>query len=340
MVALQNPTPIFVLTGFLGSGKTTLLNALLNTPEFSNTAVIVNEFGEVGLDHYLISRSQDNVVLLDSGCLCCTIADSLHETLADLNFRRQRQDIPSFTRVVVETTGLAAPGPILNTLIGHRLVTDHYCLNAVIVAVDAQHALRELAMHPEVGKQIAVGDRLVLTKTDVAPVSLELAARLHSLNPQAEMVQSVLGQSALEAFAPIDQLRVKAVGSAQRSHRHDHREPHGDIRHSQAIRAHCLVIPDPASWAGVAAWWRVVVDRYGDRILRCKGLVRIAEVDEIAFIQCVQRVFHRPVRLPDWPDADRRSRLVCITRDVDEAEIRSTLFALQLPPGSDASAFL
>ena len=162
--------PVFLLSGFLGSGKTTLLNRLLEHPAFTNTAVIVNEFGEIGLDHLLIAQSSDNVVLLEGGCLCCTIADSLHETLADLNFRKVRGEIPAFERVIIETTGLADPAPILNTLLGHRLVTDHYRLEAVIVAVDALHALANISDAPEVALQIAVADRLIITKCDIAPM--------------------------------------------------------------------------------------------------------------------------------------------------------------------------
>ena len=338
MKAVADRVPVYLLTGFLGSGKTTLLNALLKDPAFANTAVIVNEFGEIGLDHFLIERSHDNVVLLEAGCLCCTISDSLHETLADLNGRKVRGDIPPFTRVIVETTGLADPAPILNTLLGHRLVTDHYRLEAAIVTIDAQHALSELAAHAEVAKQIAVADRLVVTKLDLVPFPTELLSRLKQLNPAAPIVESHAGDAALKAFAPLERHRIEGEPAP----RHDH--AHGDSRdvnrHDAHIRAHCFVVEDPASWAGVAAWWRLVSETCGDRLLRCKGLLRVRDTDEIVFIQGVQRVFHRPERLAGWPDPDHRSRLVCITRDVDESEMRPTLAALQLPPGSDPNVTL
>ncbi len=327
--------PVYLLTGFLGSGKTTLLNALLKHPSFANTAVIVNEFGEIGLDHFLIEQSRDNVVLLEAGCLCCTISDSLHETLADLNARKVRGEIPPFTRVIVETTGLADPAPILNTLLGNRLVTDHYRLEAAIVTVDAQHALGELERHQEVAKQIAVADRLVVTKLDVAPFAQELRERLRELNPRAGIVESHAADAALAAFAPLERHRIDVDAAHEHDPGHAHGHGHDVNRHDAHVRAHCFVVDDPASWAGLAAWWRLVSTTYGDRLLRCKGVLRIRDTNEIVFIQGVQRVFHRPERLPDWPDADHRSRLVCITRDVEAAELRETLQALQLPAGSD-----
>ena len=329
--------PAVLLTGFLGSGKTLLLNALLKAPGFANTAVIVNEFGEIGLDHALVQSSTDNVVLLDAGCLCCTIADSLHETLADLNFRRVRGEVPPFERVIIETTGLADPAPILNTLLGHSLVTDHYRLDAVVVTADAVHALDELERHREVAKQIAVADRLVITKADVAPAARvgALKARLAQLNGHAQIFESSRGSAALAAFSPGGPLQARAVALEEH---HDH--SHDVNRHDKHIRAHCFVLDGPVSWSGVAAWCRIVVEKLGDRLLRCKGLVEIADSGEIVFLQGVQRVFHTPERLSRWPDADQRSRLVCITRDVDEAELRRTLPALKLPAGSDPNITL
>ena len=336
--------PVFVLSGFLGSGKTTLLNAVLKAPDFANTAVIVNEFGEIGLDHLLVERSSDNVVLLESGCLCCTIADSLHETLADLNFRKLRGEIPAFERVIIETTGLADPAPILNTLLGNRLVTDHYRLDALIVTVDAQNAIAGLAAYAEVAKQIAVADRLVVTKLDLVDSAAKLMSRLAQLNPGALLLESRDRRAALAAFAAGDRhLRLGAFAPpGSGNHAHVHGQEHApDInRHDAHIRAHCFVVQDAASWAGIAAWWHLVSELYGDRLLRCKGLLRIADTGEIVFLQGVQRVFHRPERMRDWPDADHRSRLVCIGRDLDNAQLQLSLEALQLPPGSNPNLSL
>src|SRR5687768_7110188 len=269
-MAPSDKLPVVLLTGFLGSGKTLLLNTLLRAPAFANTAVIVNEFGEIGLDHALMRTSSDNVVLLDAGCLCCTIADSLHETLADLNFRRVRGEVPPFERVIIETTGLADPAPILNTLLGHSLVTDHYRLDAVVVTADAVHALDELERHREVAKQIAVADRLVITKADVAPAARvgALKARLAQLNGHAQVFESSRGSAALAAFSPGGPLQARGVALEEH---HDH--SHDVNRHDKHIRAHCFVLDGPVSWSGVAAWCRIVVEKLGDRLLRCKGLV-------------------------------------------------------------------
>lgn len=329
--------PVFLLTGFLGSGKTTLLNALLKAPDFANTAVIVNEFGEIGLDHFLIEKSQDHVVLLDAGCLCCTISDSLHETLADLHARRVRGEVPAFERVVIETTGLAEPVPILHTLLGHSLVVPHYRLEATVVTVDAQHLEHLLVTQPEVHHQIAVADRLLITKTDLAPFDDDLLQRLRSVNGFAPVIESVAGACAVAAFAPLARHHVPRLDRPQAAddeHTHDH------LHHDAHIRAHCLIIDDPCSWSGIAAWWQWMVDTLGGRLLRCKGLVRIVTTDELVFIQGVQKVFHKPERLLAWPDADHRSRLVCITRDVAEDEILATLAALQIGPGADPRAAL
>ncbi len=326
--------PVFLLSGFLGSGKTTLLNALLKAPGFSNTAVIVNEFGEIGLDHLLIAQSSDNVVLLDGGCLCCTIAESLHETLADLNFRKVRGEVPPFERVIIETTGLADPAPILNTLLGHRFVTDHYRLDAVVVAVDSQHALANIDNAVEVGLQIAVADRLVITKCDVASISDALVRRLDAVNPHALRFDAQQSGALTAAFVPGERYRLprRIFMAAARSVMGGDRLHLGDT--SRRIHAECFVLSHPTNWAGIAAWWSIASAEFGDRLLRCKGVLELADTGEIVFVQGVQRVFHAPERLPGWPDADHRSRLVCITRDVDPALVRRTLQAFDVPAGT------
>ncbi|MDH4189420.1 MAG: GTP-binding protein [Betaproteobacteria bacterium] len=333
----QNKLPVILLTGFLGSGKTLLLNALLASPGYANTAVVVNEFGEIGLDHLLVQASTDNIVLLEAGCLCCTIADSLHETLADLHFRRQRGEIPPFERVVIETTGLADPAPILNTLLGNKLITAHFRLTAVVVTADAMHAIADIGRHRELLKQIAVADRLVITKRDLATEQQvsDLKQRLQQLNPGAEIFASRRGANALAAFAPDHASPARGIPAPPAHH------PAHDVdRHDAHIRAHCVVLDAAVSWSGYAAWTRLMVDTLGERLLRCKGVLEISDRGEVVFVQGVQRVFHTPERLPGWPDADHRPRLVCITRDVTENEIRRILPALSLPEGSDPNITL
>jgi G3E family GTPase len=322
---------VFLLSGFLGSGKTTLVNRALKAPGFALTAVLVNEFGEIGLDHLAVARGHDSVVLLEAGCLCCTIADSLHETLADLHARRARGDIPAFTRVIVETTGLADPAPLLNRLLGHRAVIDHYRLEQAVVTVDAQHAVAALDAHPEVAQQIAVADRLVVTKRDVVGATTALDARLARLNPAAVLIDAREPDAALGAFAPGERHRVARWTTAPARGR-------GGSRHDDGIRADSLVLSGAVSRAGIAAWWRRAQEAFGPRLLRCKGIVKIRGSGEIVFLQGVARVFHPLERLEDWPDADHRSRIVCITRGVDSAAVRATLAAFDAD--TDAEALL
>ncbi|HSV19654.1 MAG TPA: GTP-binding protein [Casimicrobiaceae bacterium] len=320
------------MSGFLGSGKTTLLNRLLRRPEFAATAVIVNEFGEIGLDHFLIEQATDNVVLLESGCLCCTIVDSLHETLAQLHYRRMRAEIPSFQRVVVETTGLAEPGPILNAILGHPLVRDHFRLGRLVVTVDALHAPQAVHRHPEVARQIALADVLIVTKLDLVEDAAAVAALLDSLNPAAIRYDARDADALVRALEGERDEGLSEVRTASvRTYAHHH------PAHAMGVSSHAFVLDQPPTWAGVAAWWRLVRDHFGDRLLRCKGLLEIADTGEIVFIQAVQRVFHTPERLPGWPGDDHRSRLVCITAGVDEGELRASLKALSLEAGANPS---
>jgi G3E family GTPase len=328
-----NRIPVHVVSGFLGSGKTTLLNRLLRRPEFAATAVIVNEFGEIGLDHLLIERASDNVVLLDSGCLCCTIVDSLHETLAQLHYKRVRGDVPPFEQVVVETTGLAEPGPILNVILGHPLVRDEFRLARLLVTVDALHAPQGVHHHPEVARQIALADALIVTKLDLVANATEVDALIDALNPAAQRFDARDPDAFVRAFQGPSRAPLSGASGAgnARGHGHEHRP------HALDVRSHAFVLERPPTWAGVAAWWRLVRDHFGDRLLRCKGLLEIADTGEIVFVQAVQRVFHTPERLPGWPDDDHRSRLVCITAGVDDAELRASLEALSVEAGENPS---
>jgi G3E family GTPase len=319
-------TPVFLLTGFLGSGKTTLLNAALRAPGMENTAVVVNELGEIGLDNLIIAQASDNVVLLEAGCLCCANTGALHETLADLVGRRARGEIPRFGRVIIETSGVADPAPLLNVLLGHPLVTGQYALEATVCVVDAQHFLASRQKYPELDKQAAIAERLVLTKRDLADPT-PVIAFLKELNPEAELVKGV---SAAFASSTRPRKPLGSLGSLASL---------GPIRnreHTSGIRAFSFRLPSPVTWAGWSAWSRLVAAEFGDRLIRVKGMLRIEDNGEIVLVQGVQGVFHPPQRLRDWPDADHGSRLVCIARDLGEAEIAVTLPALNTAAGTQA----
>jgi G3E family GTPase len=316
--------PIHVLSGFLGSGKTTLLNRVLRHPAFAHTAVVVNEVGAIGLDHLLIASASDNVVLLEGGCLCCTVVDSLHETLAALHAQAVAGTIPHYDRLIVETTGLADPARIVNTLLGHPLVTDHYRLEALVVTVDTEHAEATLEVHRELAKQIALADRLVWTKLDLARPTPALVARVVGLNPAADTFEGSADE-ALQAFGPGVRHRVLAPLSP------GHLTFRPGPLHDGRVQSHAFILAQSPTWGAIAQWWQQANERLGERLLRSKGIVEIADTGEIVFLQTVQKVFHRPERLHGWPDADHRSRLVCITYDVDEAALLSTLAALDVP---------
>ena len=316
-------TPAFLLTGFLGSGKTTLLNAALRVPAMANTAVVVNELGDIGLDNLIIAEATDNVVLLDAGCLCCANTGALHETLADLVGRRARGEIPPFKRVIIETSGVADPAPLLNVLLGHPLVTGSYALEATVCVVDAQHFLASRAQYPELDKQAALAERIVISKKDLADAA-PVVAFLKDLNPGAEIVDSVA-----EIFSTGAKKRnlLPSIASL------------GPIRsreHFSGIRAFTFRPPAPVTWAGWSAWSRLVAAEFGPRLIRVKGFLRIDDSGEIVFVQGVQGVFHPPHRFRDWPDTDHGNRLVCIARDLRQAEIEATLPALNAAAGTQA----
>ena len=344
--------PVSVLTGFLGSGKTTLLRHLLRQPAFSDTAVIINEFGEIGLDHLLVESSNEDMLLLASGCLCCTIRGDLIETLRRLYKRRAKGEIPSFRRVVIETTGLADPAPILHTLMQDPLLSDVYRLDGVIVTVDAVNAMDQLDRQMESVKQAAVADRIVLTKQDLNGDTAALEARLGHLNPAALLLRAVDGR--IEAASLFDAglynpatksldvqrwLHEEAYADREprakehgHKHEHDHGHDHGRLdrnRHDDHIRAFCLRYETPLDWAKFADWIEMLISLHGANLLRIKGILNVEGNEGPVAIHGVQHLFHPPVELPAWPDNDRASRLVFITRDIEEATLAKGLAAFQ-----------
>jgi G3E family GTPase len=357
----MDAVPVTLLTGFLGSGKTTLLGQVLRDPRFSDTAVVINEFGDVGLDHALVERSGDELIEMTSGCLCCTIRGDIRRTLVDLHARSSAGSVPMFSRLIVETTGLADPAPVLHTLMADAAVWQRYRLGGVVTTVDAVNAEATLARQAECVKQVAVADRLVLTKTDLVadPASrkdlLELRRRLARLNPGAAVldrqadgfdlrrlfdtacfdprsktidVQRWLNEEAYRAGHAHDHAGSHDAHAHGHDHRHGHAHGHGrhevhDVnRHGSDIEAYCLVRDQPISGLALSLVLELLVANRGEDLLRVKGIVNVAgKPDRPCVIHGVQHVFHDPVWLDAWPDADRRTRIVFITRNLPRTAI-------------------
>jgi G3E family GTPase len=329
-----------MLTGFLGSGKTTLLNAALRDPRLRDTVVIVNELGDVGLDHLLIAGSAENVVLLDSGCLCCGLLGSLRDTLLDLHARRLRGLLPQFARVVVETSGLADPAPALQSLLRDPLVVRDFRLEGVVATIDALLGESELDNHAEAVAQLCLADRVVVTKTDLCGGSIPgvLRSRLRALNPVASERLFMRGDDAgalLPATGPGWQGEGESAWSGLRC-----AEAGPTARHDGRVRSDVFLLHSPVSWAGLAGWIELVREHFGARLLRCKGLVRIQGAEAPVVVQGVQGIFAAPRALESAAATDARPMLVCIHRDIDPAELRASLRALDAEPGTHRAARL
>ena len=336
--------PVSVVTGFLGSGKTTLLRHLLPQPAMADTAVIINEFGAVGLDHLLVEAATDDTVLLSSGCLCCTIRGDLVDTMRRLFFRRRAGEIPPFKRVVIETTGLADPAPVLHTLMRDPLVSECYRLDGVIATVDAVNGMDQLDRQMESVKQAAVADRLLLTKSDLADGAqiAALKSRLQALNPAApiftvengeigaaELLNAGLYNPQTKSLDVRRWLKAEAYDDNLDDHGHHHghdrpgQDPHDVNRHDARIAAFAIDWDRPLDWPRFIDWIEMLIAGHGENLLRIKGILNVAGETAPVAVHGVQHLFHPPVMLEAWPDPDRRSRLVFITRDIP----RETLLA-------------
>ncbi len=323
--------PISVLTGFLGSGKTTLLSRLLRDPAMHDTAVVINEFGEVGLDHMLVESSNDDVVVLNSGCLCCTIRGDLIDTLRSLFRRRVTGEVPEFARLVIETTGLADPAPILHTLMTDPLLAARYRLDGVITTVDGVHALSQMDTQFEPVKQAAVADRLLITKCDlITDEDAEaLSERLRAINPAAPIHTIRNGDVAPDTLfgAGLYDPETKSPDVARwlrdeaYADDHDDHHHHDVNRHDDRIRAFCLISETRMSWDAFADWMEALISTHGDALLRVKGILHVTDTDNPVAVHGVQHVFHPPAMLDAWPDDDRRSRIVMITRDLNREPV-------------------
>lgn len=351
---------VTILTGFLGSGKTTLLNRLLKEPSLAGAAVIVNEFGAVGLDHLLIEASEEQFQLLDNGCVCCTVRGDLVETLKALHRRAAGGELPQLSRVVIETTGLADPAPILHTLIAEPELASRYRIAGVVTTVDAVNGPATLERHAEAAKQVAVADRLIVTKADLVDSRAveDLQRRLAALAPAAE--RCLVADAALATLLDADTFaqagradRIAAwFDKAEQSvhdhahecgancdhHGHDHHH-HAGNHHHHGIQSFSFVIDEPVDWSGFATWLDYVAALKGEDLLRLKGLVCVANDPERPLVlHGVQHVFHPPVRLDAWPSKDRRTRLVFIVRDIARETIERTLVKFAGVRPAEASA--
>jgi G3E family GTPase len=350
------PIPLTLLTGFLGAGKTTLLNTLLTDPALKDTAVIINEFGDVSLDHLMVERVDEEMMVLSSGCLCCTLRGDLVTALEKL-LRGLDNGRVSFRRVVIETTGLADPAPILQTAMSHPYLVMRFRLDGVVTLIDAVNGLSTLDEHREAVKQAAVADRLVLTKTDLidtperAAVKDALIARLRALNPAAPILDAAKGEATparlLECglYKPGEKIPDVKAWLAEEAYAaaHDHDHHHHDVtRHDDRVRSFSLSADKPIPAAILDLFLELVRSMHGPNLLRMKGIVNIEEApDTPIVIHGVQHILHPPARLERWPDADRRSRLVFIVRDIEPrvvSELFNAFLGTPAPERPDAAA--
>ncbi|MSO71028.1 MAG: GTP-binding protein [Alphaproteobacteria bacterium] len=322
--------PVSLLTGFLGSGKTTLLRHLLRQKALARAAVIVNELGEVALDDALLLAAGAEPLTLAGGCVCCTVRGDLSRALGDLYVQRAKGEVAYFDRVLIETTGLADPAPILHSLMSDPLLAARFRLDGVIATVDAVHGNRQLDAQPESVKQAALADRLVLTKSDLAsPETVAaLRKRLRALNPAAPILVAIDGQ-----VEPADLLDAGLYDPARKTadvrrwlkaeayddhadHDHAGHDHSAHSAHDARIRAFCLTHDRPIAWDALLDWLEALAALGGPRLLRLKGLIHVRDRENPVVLHGVEQLFHPPVELARWPDEDRRSKLVLITRDL------------------------
>ncbi|MDO3432890.1 GTP-binding protein [Rhizobium sp. CBN3] len=370
MSAFNDRIPVTILTGFLGAGKSTLLNRILKDPKMKDAAVIINEFGDVGIDHLLVESSGDSIIELSDGCLCCTVRGELVDTLANLMDAVQTGRVKPVKRVVIETTGLADPAPVMQAIMGNPVIATNFELDGVVTVVDAVNGLQTLDNHEEARKQAAVADRLIVSKTSMAGGTAELEQRLRTLNPRAAMMDAD-GAEAGSAAVLVNGLYDPATKIADvgrwlqdedaheahhhthgqdhdhdgdhhhHGHRHDHghagQDPHDINRHDAAIRSFSIVEEKPIDPMALEMFVDLLRSAHGEKLLRMKAIVSVSDRPERPLVlHGVQSIFHPPVRLPAWPDPqDRRTRMVLITKDLPEAFVKDLFDAFLGKPRID-----
>ena len=329
---MDSRLPVNILTGFLGSGKTTLLNRLLRDPAFAHCAVLINEFGEVGIDHHLVESVEGDVVLLQSGCICCTIRGDLSAAIRRLYDQRERGAIPAFTRLLIETTGLADPTPVLATVMHDPVLQHHFRPGNVIATVDAVHTAGQLERHAESRKQIALADRLVLTKTDLSTSrSVEaLTEELARFNPAAPIIvagpdpldaDALLGQDVFGETGKIEEVGRWLRAAEQRKYFPVHR---GDSNLHGDIQAFVLEPGEAIDWSVFSLWLSLLLHRHGERVLRVKGLLHVDGAETPVAIHGVQRLMHPPQHLAHWPDGRLRSSIVFIVQGLEPERVKNS----------------
>lgn len=374
--------PVSIITGFLGAGKSTLLNRLLKDRQLSDCAVIINEFGDVGIDHMLVETSGDQMVELSDGCLCCTVRGELVDTLASFIDLMQTGQMKPISRVVIETTGLADPVPVLQSVIGNPVLAQNFHLDGVVTVIDALNGMRSLDNHEEARRQAAVADRLVISKTTMAEASdvNALAARLMSINPNARIVDADGEEAGKAALLQAGYFDVTAKSpdvalwlaqedkAGEHDHRHDHghhahhdhdhhdghghdhhdhhthsHHSHDDVnRHDASIRSFSIVHDQPIDRNAVAMFVDLLRSAHGEKLLRMKAIVMLSDDPSRPLIlHAAQSTLHPPARLEAWPGEDRRTRLVLITKDLEEDFVRDLFDAFIGKPrvgGADRAA--
>jgi len=334
---LAGKIPVTLITGFLGAGKTTLISRLLRHPDMDRVAVVINEIGEVGIDNDLVKMSSENVSLLANGCLCCSVRTDLQETLRELFGERRAGAIPDFDRVFIETTGLADPAPVLQTLSSDGMLGAQYRLDGVVTLVDAVNALTQLEQSPEAERQIAHADRLFITKSDLADEAglARLRAAVRAINAQADIRVCTMGELAPAELIGIGLASARAdpgtlrflgelsvpdsgTGAPAAGAYLGQRLPQ---RHDPAVKTLSLRFAQPFSWAAFSGAMEMLIGLRGKDLMRVKGIINVEGKPVV--VQGVGHIFHSPVTLDRWPSADTDSRIVFIARHVEPAALRA-----------------